>query len=1226
MNAWTLRRPLAALAAFGLALALTAAGTPAVAATYTSASTPYSFIDSSTHAKLGYNTTPYKFNASSGCGSTPPVLDDTLSDAIPIGFPFTFGTTAYTTAYVMSNGRLQFGNTTCGYGTASVGPPQTYPYGYPVSGMNATMKIFGVDLDPTNLADKPNYPSSTSKTPCTSASVCYVSYATIGSAPARRFVVTWKSVPEWVTASNTSGSFDLQIILNEDGTFVFQYGTISHGGTGTAQIGWQLSTTDYQVLSFGASSEPSPFSAIKFFLPSPVASYTFDETAWVPGLAGQVNDSIGSRNGLALGDAQTDSTAKTCRSAKIPLNTDAATVDAVQTGVNLNDASLNLHGTGTIGFWYRSNAPWSGSGAHAAQLLDATAVAGQWFFLAKTAAGALVFEVTDSTGAVRTVTSPAQSFAANTWVHVAVTWNFNGLSGSNQDALQIFVNAGTPTTGSFTSSGTVTAQAGTLSVGDNPLGVADTQGSVTSADGYIDDVAVYNYVLTQAQVNTLMNSTHACAGYTIDHVELQHASGTGVTCTPSTLTIRACANAACSSLYTGGLSGVLSATGTPTTNWDGSSGNGSGARFTIAAGSSSVTKNFQVTTVGSVVLGAGSLSPATTSASTCTFGSPSCTFTAADSGFLFSVPAHAAETSQSVAVRAVKTSDGSLSCTPAFANATKAVTFTCAYGNPSSGTRAVRIGGAALNAAGNAGAACDAQGASVNLAFDATGTATTTLQYADVGSLNLLARHAPSGSSDGGLVMTGSATFVARPADFTLTSIHCSSMSAGQCAAALASPGNNPGATSASGAAFIPAGRAFSATVTAVNAAGAPTPNFGRESPAEGVLLSASLLQPAGGSSGTLSGAGIAGSAFSAGAATVSNLSYSEVGIVGLSAAVLDGNYLGSGAVSGTTVVNVGRFVPAGFALSATSVTQRSTLSCSPASAFTYLGENFRLGFTLTAQNAAGATTANYDGSFAKFDPTSAAAYNLAGIDGTTVFTGASGRLSLGTATGSWSHGVAAGIALTAAAGRAAAPDGPFNASFGIAAVDADGTGMSAFDMASTSGGANDRAAVGSVPLRFGRLRLSSGIGAADRALSLPVTAQYWNGSAFDTNTLDSCTTVPAGAFSFGNLRGTLATADAAVASAPAIAAGTGTLRLSPPGGGRRGTYDVAASLGASATDASCLQPWTPATGKAATAGTGQPYLRGAWCSGSYDKDPAARVTFGLQRTQDNIVYRRENF
>jgi hypothetical protein len=32
----------------------------------------------------------------------------------------------------MSNGRLQFGNNYCGYGTQTVGPPPTYPYPIPI--------------------------------------------------------------------------------------------------------------------------------------------------------------------------------------------------------------------------------------------------------------------------------------------------------------------------------------------------------------------------------------------------------------------------------------------------------------------------------------------------------------------------------------------------------------------------------------------------------------------------------------------------------------------------------------------------------------------------------------------------------------------------------------------------------------------------------------------------------------------------------------------------------------------------------------------------------------------------------------------------------------------------------------------------------------------------------------------------------------------------------------
>jgi len=140
------------------------------------------------------------------------------------------------------------------------------------------------------------------------------------------------------------------------------------------------------------------------------------------------------------------------------------------------------------------------------------------------------------------------------------------------------------------------------------------------------------------------------------------------------------------------------------------------------------------------------------------------------------------------------------------------------------------------------------------------------------------------------------------------------------------------------------------------------------------------------------------------------------------------------------------------------------------------------------------------------------------------------------------------------------------------------------------------------------------------------VTAQHWNGTAFDTNTLDSCTAVATTAMNFGNLRGTLTTADTAASGAITLASGAGALRLAAPGGGRSGTYDVALSLGSSATDASCLQSWMPGAGDVATVGANLAYLRGNFCASTYSNDPAARATFGRQRGVDNLIYRRENF
>ena len=347
------------------------------------------------------------------------------------------------------------------------------------------------------------------------------------------------------------------------------------------------------------------------------------------------------------------------------------------------------------------------------------------------------------------------------------------------------------------------------------------------------------------------------------HLEIQHGSGTGVTCTPSTLTIRACADALvpCTP-YTAGVTGTLSATGTPTVNWAG----GSGA-FTIAAGSSTVTKDVQVTTVGSTVFGATS-TPAASAATTCNFGTPGCTFTAADAGFIVTAPNHIAETVFTLTIQAVKSVPGNpLLCAPGMTGA-KTVTLKCSYTNPASGTLPVRVGGVALNAAGNAAAACDAGGRNVSLTFNGFGVATPTLQYADVGNMLINASFTgTAGTIDAGLNLVGSGSFITAPASFAFSGIT---------------------------AGLIKAGNPFSATVTAQNALGAATANFGKESAAEGVTLTSNLVSPVGGNNPSIGNNIIFGGTFVNGVATVNNLSWGEVGIITMTANLTSGNYLGS--------------------------------------------------------------------------------------------------------------------------------------------------------------------------------------------------------------------------------------------------------------------------------------------------------------------------------------------
>jgi MSHA biogenesis protein MshQ len=504
----------------------------------------------------------------------------------------------------------------------------------------------------------------------------------------------------------------------------------------------------------------------------------------------------------------------------------------------------------------------------------------------------------------------------------------------------------------------------------------------------------------------------------------------------------------------------------------------------------------------------------------------------------------------------------------------------------------------------------------VSMTFDANGEAPFKLNFVDVGQTTVSANVTATNND----VISGTAgPFVTKPAGFTLTNIVNASSVA------------NPAAADDTGSAFTKAGANFSARITAVTSTGAATPNFGKESTPEGVVLKPTLVQPSAGTVGTMTNGTIAGGQFTAGIANVTNLAYSEVGVMKLTGAIADSDYLGAGDTSSTPSANIGRFFPAGFTVTSPTLVNRSALAC-PTSTFTYLDENFRLGFKLNAVNVQGNVTKNYAAGFAKLGLTASSVFNLAGIDTNTSTRFDSTRITPGASTGTWppaGNALAgtADVTLTAAAKRGATPGGPYTtASFGIAPVDSDSVAMAAFDIdTDPSSGVNDRASVGQIPLRQGRLRLQNGMGAANRDIKLALSAEYWNGTAYVTNALDSCTTVTAANLSYGNFRKQLTSGDGAMnpASVTLNAGGPAFITLTKPSGNRVGSLDVAISLDGTAPENSCLKPsWTPAV--AATAGANVVGLRGGWCNAT--NDPSARAVWGIYRGSNGTVYQRENY
>jgi MSHA biogenesis protein MshQ len=1155
---------------------------PSIAATYTNASTTFSWVNPSGHTKIGYNTAPYKFNGT-GCGTAPPTLDDTISDVIPIGFTFLYGSTNYTTLQIQSNGRLQFGNSTCGYGTQNIGPPQTYPYVYPDASMNNTMKVFDVDLDPTNLADIPGYPTT-----CNSYANCYVSYASIGTAPNRQFVVTWKNVPEWVSASKTSGSFDLQVILNENGTFIYQYGNIVHGGTGTAQIGWQLSSADYGVLSFGASTEPPPNTAILFYIPSanPLAEYRFEEGAWSSGGAGQVADaSGGGRPGMALGATQEINTGYVCRGASIPLNTLASTVDAIKTGVKFSDSGVNMLGQGTIMFWFKSNTAWSGSGAQSAQLLDATQVNGQWFSLTKTATGTLFFEVTDSTGTVRSVETAAQGFAAGSWVNIAVAWNFNASPTANSDHLQIFINGGAPVISSFTSSGTVSATLDYVNIGDNPSGLTGTKGSVNSANGTVDELRLYNFELNQGQVLGESGKTHACPTFVIDHLELRHSSWSGITCTPGTMTVVACGNSTCSTLYTSGLVATLSATGVATI-WDSSTG---GSSVVIGATQSSTTKDFYTAsgTATFSVLGTG-VPVNEANVKKCNGTSGSCIWTSANDGLLLTVPNSGVITGAkptAILVQGVHSSGPTpgAACAPisgltgaglkVWSNAIIPASF--ASSSLSSG---VTVGGSpqAANSSGGSYVYTPASlpaSANINgLNFDSNATTTLWLKHMDTGQFNLSATlNTAATSTTPALTLNGTASVKSVPVGFGIaaSTVTASSTTQTSCASA---PSGSCDTSAGANAKVASAGSTFSSTMTAAlwtsDADSELSDNPVAPSFAGSISLAPFLIAPSGGNLGSIS---TISAILAAGTNTIANQSWSQVGAMRIYAS---GTYLGQAIIGQSAVL--GRFSPHHLETAVT------THGCGT---FTYSGQPITL-VTVKAMDSFSTITPNYKGAFARSVTLSDGNGSSAGNFTSNTITAAS--FSAGSATVSpiftFTNPQTAPITLS----------------------------LRASDGESSSLGFSEGTAV----IRSGRLRLQNVYGSELLALPVPLESQYWNGSSYIRNQQDSCTNVPASSIAMGNYQINLSGSPSCETQL-GYASGTGVfvngvskyLRLSKPGMGNNGSVDLTLNL-TSASGSTCIS----ATASSATSASIP------W----FGSNPVSKATFGIYKTP--IIYMRENF
>jgi uncharacterized repeat protein (TIGR01451 family) len=273
----------------------------------------------------------------------------------------------------------------------------------------------------------------------------------------------------------------------------------------------------------------------------PCAYYAMDESAW-----GAVTDSSGSgRHGTILGTplptgypaasppgAALTGNPGTCGAGQFPSNAGYG----VNTGVDIN----TLGTAGTIAFWYSSNAAWNTSNN---MLFDASQDIGnnsddRVFYLFKDNNGALTFVVKRSglnQNSRSVAKAPNTAFAANTWHHIAVTWDMG------TDVLRIYRNGSLVATSNTTSAGawggTNSLYLGTQRTTDLSPGETYT---ANTANGNIDEVRLYSTALTPAQISQAMALTHTCPPP--NHIRIEH-DGAGLSCMPETVTVKACANA-----------------------------------------------------------------------------------------------------------------------------------------------------------------------------------------------------------------------------------------------------------------------------------------------------------------------------------------------------------------------------------------------------------------------------------------------------------------------------------------------------------------------------------------------------------------------------------------------------------------------------------------------------------------------------------------------------------
>lgn len=971
--------------------------------------------------------------------------------------------------------------------------------------------------------------------------------------------------------------------------------------------------------------------------------FHFDEISWT-GSTNEVIDSSAGANHASISSGSgvnTTALGQVCRTGLF---------DGVNDYLVSNDIYAVLRTTASMSFWIKTtqtgnNTNWQAPGVAG---IEQSGGGDDIFWGWLDASGHIGISKWDTPSA-------KSSVAINDGVyhHVVLTRE------SSSGAYKIYIDGALNATG--------TTGAGDVGTNFTSIGrIEDTAGSHEYLRADLDELMIFNTVLSDAQVSSIYSnqlagnnydgSSRACAVTGPDHYQVSH-SGLGVTCEAEPITVSAHDASHTPMSPSAGTTITLSTSqandGWALRNGGGTftppdqysfSGSESSVQFWLIKTSSTTAPHMDIDISDGVASDnddGGSEDPGNIE-----FRDTGLRFYADAVNNSISTQIAGKDSninpgSQSLTLKAVQTNSDTGAC-EAVLTGTTTVQLAVECNNPSSCIRPLYLGSSSASTAisgTNSGNSLNYQ--DVTLDFGVTGEASFVMNYPDSGEIQLYAQHTLPASPlpSTGITLNGSSNrFVSRPFGFHIDVV------------------DNPAASTFNGAIFTSAGSQFTVNVSGSlwnsaddsNNDGIPDnhddddpsnnvnlgnnsvtlggtsysgiPNFGQEGAQ--VNLQAILIDPIGSSYPDADFPLQSLTGFSDGTDSTANAAFNDVGIIELRALISNGNYLGTGTAETANMISksgyVGRFTPAAFSVE---VTNNGVLenTCTTPNPFTYIGQDF--GYLVnpvlkvSALNTLSAITENYQGNYVKLNANSLT-INVS-QDSTTVGSNIDPTpllLSYNPQTMNFVANNDGTVNYTLGADQYRYGDTVTSNTFiklpnsevAPFTADIDPLITQITDTEITTAVSQTINLAGN-NLRFGRIRMSNAFGSELMSLQMPMIVEYYNGTSYQLNQDDSCTQfVNADLITISDNLITPGESTISVTN-PTAVAGILDVTFTSPGANNVGTIDLSALLSAGTIE--------------------NKWLRYDWDGdGSFDDDPSASATFGIYNGDSRYIYYRQTY